>query len=105
MQPSLGKLTVVSQWILTPNQIPLPLGVIALVLWNRWVQRDNRLLMPLFRSVERDYRMNRKHSLSGARDGAIFTFRGPVFSIPDPAVCVVITTIVRLFRQAPSSSS
>ncbi len=36
-------------------------------------KRDNRLLGLLFGSVERDYWMNRKHSLSGARDGAICT--------------------------------
>ena len=55
---------------------------------------DDRLLGLLFGSVERNYWMNRKHSLSGSRASVIFTYRGPIFRIPDPAVCVVMTTIV-----------
>lgn len=68
-------------------------------------KRDDRLLGLLFGSVERIYWTNRKHSLGGSRASVIFTSQGPIIRIPDSAVCVVMTTIVRSFRQAPSSSS
>lgn len=49
-------------------------------------ERVNRLLWLLFDSVERNDWKKRKHSLSGARDGVTFTFRGAIFCIPYPAL-------------------